>query len=160
MLSEQIKTLLEDRIPGSILGVVENTVPEMLQIDSRALVDVCKLLHDNEQTYFDSLSCITGIDNGEEINQMEVIYHLYSIPFDMHLALNVQVDRREPFIDSVTTVWRTAEWHEREAYDLLGISFNGHPDLRRILLPDDWVGFPLRKDYVEQEKYHELKVKY
>ena len=89
-----------------------------------------------------------------------MLYHLYSIPHDIHLALKVELDRTKPEVDSVTEIWKTADWHEREAYDLLGIHFKNHPDLRRILLPDDWEGHPLRKDYVEQEKYHEIKVKY
>ena len=91
---------------------------------------------------------------------MEVIYHLYSIPYDLHLALSVELSRKQPTVDSVTAIWRGANWHEREAYDLLGIQFNNHPDLRRILLPEDWDGFPLRKDYQEQENYHDIKVKY
>ena len=121
---------------------------------------MCDLLLSNDQTYFDSLSCLTGIDNGEEEGTMEVVYHLYSIPYDLHLTLSVEVDRKEPSVDSVTDIWGGANWHEREAFDLLGIQFNHHPDLRRILLPNDWEGFPLRKDYSEQETYHDIKVKY
>ena len=160
MQFEGIKSLIEAELPGAVHGEDEASSPRALLIQKDQIVDVCKLLHVNEKTYFDSLSCLTGLDNGEEKNTMEVIYNLYSIPYDLRLALKVELDRSNPVIDSVTEIWKTADWHEREAYDLLGIKFNGHPDLRRILLPDDWEGHPLRKDYVEQEKYHEVKVKY
>ncbi|MEQ6167680.1 MULTISPECIES: NADH-quinone oxidoreductase subunit C [unclassified Ekhidna] len=160
MQFEGIKSLIEAELPGAVQGEDETSSPRALLIQKDHIVDVCKLLHVNEKTYFDSLSCLTGLDNGEENNTMEVIYNLYSIPFDLRLALKVELDRSNPVIDSVTKIWKTADWLEREAYDLLGINFNGHLDLRRILLPDDWEGHPLRKDYVEQEKYHEVKVKY
>ena len=160
MQFEGIKSLIEAELPGAVQGEDETSSHRALLIQKDHIVDVCKLLHVNEKTYFDSLSCLTGLDNGEENNTMEVIYNLYSIPFDLRLALKVELDRSNPVIDSVTKIWKTADWLEREAYDLLGINFNGHLDLRRILLPDDWEGHPLRKDYVEQEKYHEVKVKY
>jgi NADH-quinone oxidoreductase subunit C len=91
---------------------------------------------------------------------MEVIYTLYSIPNHITLHLRVILDRSSPVISSVSSVWRTADWHEREAFDFFGIEFANHPDLRRILLPEDWEGHPLRKDYVEQSKYHGIQVKY
>jgi len=94
-----------------------------------------------------------------------VIYHLNSIPFEHSFVLKVEVTRNKedeplPQVFSLTPIWKTADWHEREAYDLVGIDFIGHPDLRRILLPADWQGHPLRKDYKEQEFYHGIKVKY
>jgi NADH-quinone oxidoreductase subunit C len=91
---------------------------------------------------------------------MEVIYNLYSIPYNHHLTVKVMLDRAEPAVESLTAIWKTADWHEREAYDLLGIRFNNHPDLRRILLPEDWEGHPLRKDYEHQEYYRGIKVEY
>jgi NADH-quinone oxidoreductase subunit C len=96
---------------------------------------------------------------------MEVIYNLYSIPFEHSLMLKIIFPRNKedeplPVVPSVSAIWRTADWHEREAFDLVGISFSNHPDLRRILLPEDWVGYPLRKDYEAQEYYHGIQVKY
>lgn len=91
---------------------------------------------------------------------MEVIYHLYSIPHDESLAIKVVLDRQAPIVESVVDIWATANWLERETYDLLGIRFSNHPDMRRILLPNDWEGHPLRKDYEAQEAYHGLTVKY
>ncbi|MES2387480.1 MAG: NADH-quinone oxidoreductase subunit C, partial [Bacteroidota bacterium] len=111
------------------------------------------------------LSCITALDNGTEAGSFELIYNFYSIPFDLKLDLKIVVPRISPDgdlprIQSIASIFGTANWHEREAYDMLGIHFTGHPDLRRILLPADWQGYPLRKDYELQQDYHGLKVPY
>ena len=131
-----------------------------LTLPAEQILPVCEFLWKNPATYFDSLSCLTAIDQGPEAGKMEVIYTLYSIPNHLTLHLRVILDRSSPTISSVSSIWRTADWHEREAFDLLGVQFSGHPDLRRILLPEDWEGHPLRKDYVEQSKYHGIQVKY
>lgn len=160
MKFEEIKKLIEEKFPAAVLSEDFNATPEVLEVANDSILEVAQFLHEDRKTYFDSLSCLTGLDNGPDTNTMEVIYHLYSIPYDLHLALKVTLNREKPEIKSVVPIWRTAEWHEREAYDLLGIVFLNHPDLRRILLPADWEGHPLRKDYVEQELYHDIKVKY
>jgi len=157
---EEIKHFLSEHLREAILDEDLNASPKALIVDKKYLVRVCDFLYRSKKTYFDQLSCITGIDNGPEEKTMEVIYNLYSIPRNHHLMLKVTIDRKKPVIDSVHHIWRTADWHEREAYDLLGIQFTNHPDLRRILLPKDWEGYPLRKDYQEQEKYHGMTVKY
>lgn len=136
------------------------STPHAIRIEPAALDQVCSQLHRHPSTYFDMLSCITGIDNGPGSGTMEVVYHLYSIPFDKHLAIKVTVPRAEPEVPTVSHIWKTADWHERETFDLLGIRFIGHPDLRRILLPADWIGHPLRKDYKAQEYYHGIKYDY
>ncbi len=140
------------------LRVDENASPKAAIIHADDLIVVCNTLQTNKSLYFDLLSCVTGIDNGPDANTMEVIYNFYSIPFDHHLMLKVILSRENPEIESVGEIWRTALWHEREAYDLLGIHFKNHPDLRRILLPADWEGYPLRKDYQVQEYYRGVKV--
>jgi len=89
-----------------------------------------------------------------------LVYNLFSMKHRHKIALRVDLPRDNPRVPSVESVWRTADWHEREAYDLFGIHFEGHPDLRRILCPDDWEGYPLRKDYVVQEYYHGIRVPY
>ncbi|MEP1094479.1 MAG: NADH-quinone oxidoreductase subunit C [Cyclobacteriaceae bacterium] len=157
---EKLKELIQNEVPNAIRGLDENATPSALLVSSDLISQVCELLHSNEQTYFDQLSCLTALDNGLEVGTMEVIYNLYSIPYDLHLMLKVELARESPTINSVSHIWKTADWHEREAFDLLGISFSNHPDLRRILLPADWEGHPLRKDYVEQEKYHDIVVKW
>ena len=160
MRFEEIKSLVESQLPGAVPGEDLEATPHALSISPESIHQVCELLHAHDKTYFDSLSCLTGLDNGEEKGTMEVVYNLYSIPYDLHLMLKVELNRDNPAVDTVSDIWRTADWHEREAFDLLGIVFNDHPDLRRILLPNDWEGFPLRKDYVEQEKYHDVVVKW
>jgi NADH-quinone oxidoreductase subunit C len=150
----------------AITGTDENCSPGAILVESQAIADVCRELHRWEQAYFDQLSCLTGLDEGPEAGRMEVIYNLYSIPFNLQLTLKVSLQRNNspensvPELPSVSHIWRTADWHEREIYDLLGIRFTNHPDLRRILLPADWQGHPLRKDYQEQEYYHGIKVKF
>src|SRR5690606_10281297 len=111
------------------------------------------------------LSSVTGLDNGPEKGTMEVIYHLYSIPYNHHFTIKVALERdlvnsNPPNLPSVTSIWKGANWQEREIFDMYGIVFEGHPDLRRILLPEDWEGFPLRKDYKTQDYYHGIKVAY
>ncbi|MCG2735967.1 MAG: NADH-quinone oxidoreductase subunit C [Candidatus Methanoperedenaceae archaeon] len=93
---------------------------------------------------FDHLSVITGVDY---VDRVEVIYNFFSYKKKQNLALKVVLDHGAPAVDSVRSIWKVADWLERETYDLVGIKFNGHPDLRRILLPEGWIGHPLRKDY-------------
>lgn len=140
-----------------ILGEDANSTPKSLLVKADQIDLVCKELLQNPGTYFDLLSCLTGLDNGPEKDSMEVIYNLYSIPFDISLMLKVEVPRKDPRVPTVSHIWSTANWHEREAFDLLGIHFTGHPDLRRILMPADWEGHPLQKDYTEPERYRGME---
>ena len=138
----------------------DSSSPKAIKIAAMDLVLVMDDLYRNQSTYFDMLSCITGIDNGVQAATMEVVYNLYSIPFHHHLMIKVMLPRDRPEIDSVSHIWKTANWHEREVFDMYGISFKNHPDLRRILMPADWEGYPLRKDYTHQEYYRDIKVAY
>ena len=135
-------------------------VPQSLVVDSTILKEFMRRMHTEEGLYFDMLSCVTGIDNGPEKGTMEVLYSLASIPYGHELTVKTMLDRDNPVAPTVSDIWKTADWLERETYDLLGIEFEGHPDLRRILLPADWEGYPLRKDYKEQEYYHGIRVAY
>jgi len=138
----------------------ETMTPKGVKIHPSDLKKVCAHLRENPAVFFDMLSCITVVDNGPEKGTMEIVYNLYSIPFNHHLALKVSVPRDQPEVDSIQDIWKTANWHEREAWDLFGVTFKGHPDLRRILMPGDWEGYPLRKDYKQQEYYRGVKVDY
>ena len=149
-ITDHIRSTLGQEV---VLSIDENSSPKSIQIESEDILQVMTFLHQTEGLYFDSLSCITGLDNGPESGQMEVVYNLYSIPCDHHLAVKVLINRENPQTPSLTTIWKTADWQEREAYDMLGIEFSNHPDLRRILMPADWEGHPLRKDYKEPEFY-------
>jgi len=160
MSFEDIKLLLTEKFGADVIvGEETNGLQPALLIDPNRIADVCLELRNNPNTYFDFLSCITGVDYGVEAGRFGVVYHLASIPYKTQLTLKIskENDRNEdnlPTFPSVTSVYRTADWHEREQYDMLGIYFEGHPDLRRLLLPDDWEGFPLRKDYTTVDKYY------
>ncbi len=144
----------------AIIKSDETSFPQIITIPTEKNAEICDYLYRDQHTYFDFLSCLTGIDNGKTANSMEVLYHLCSIPFDMQICLRVELSRENPTLKTVSHIWKSANWHEREAFDLLGIYFEGHPDLRRILMPADWEGHPLRKDYEIQQKYHGIEVKY
>ena len=110
------------------------------------LVEVCTFLRDDPGLEFTLLSWVGGVDLLPRDPRFEVVYHLLSITHNRRFVLKVQVPEGDPRVPTVTGVWPTANWHERETFDFYGIVFDGHPDLTRILLPDDWEGWPLRKD--------------
>jgi len=163
---QEIKQLIIDRFSETVIvSEKQDNLQPYLVLQTERLAEVCLELHDNEQTYFDFLACITGLDNGPEAGTMEVIYHLTSIPYGHQLMLKVIVPRNTaaepmPVVPTVSHIWRTADWHEREVYDMVGIYFENHPDMRRILCAADWEGHPLRKDYKLQDYYHGIKVPY
>ena len=142
------------------ITAIPNSTPFGVIIKPEVIRLLSERLHRDSDFFFDMLSCITGVDNGSETGTMEVIYHLYSIPFNQSLVLKVIVPRENPEIESIATVWKTANWLEREVFDMFGITFINHPDLRRILMPADWKGYPLRKDYKHEEYYRGVKVEY
>ena len=165
MSFEEITRLLLEKFGSNvIMDVQSGGLQPALIIKPDLIVPVCAELRDNQNTWFDFLSCLTGVDHGVESNKFSVVYHLASIPHKHQLVLKVIIDHDRnsetlPSFNSVSAIWKTAERHEREAFDLLGIQFEGHPDLRRILLPDDWDGYPLRKDYIAAEEYKGIKIK-
>jgi len=149
---------------ASNIQLLEGTKQDTIVVDSTVLVELCQYLRDSQTYYFDFLANITAVDYHPE-NRFAIVYHLASLPYQTQLTIRVDlpVVNRDvdnlPEVPSVSSVWRTADWHEREAFDLMGIYFTDHPDLRRILLPDDWAGFPLRKDYEDAESYHGIPIK-
>lgn len=157
---DELGVFVEGHVPEGEIRREEHASPKALIIPPTSHLRVCNALHDDPSTYFDMLSCLTGIDNGPEPGTIEIAYNLYSIPFDHHLMLKVILPRDKPEIESVTSIWKTADWHEREAFDLFGITFLNHPDLRRLLMPADWEGFPLRKDYKNVAYYRGIRFEY
>ena len=155
-----IITALKTQFPDSFSVIESTDEQQFLEIKKESLLAICDYLKNTEGFYFDQLACITGIDAREKSDCFEVIYNLNSIPYENTLSLVVKLITEEETIPSLTGLWKAANWFEREVYDLFGIKFHNHPDLRRILLPANWEGFPLRKDYQTQEYYHGIKVDY
>jgi len=128
-----------------------------ITVSAAKIFDICHTLRDDDDLLFDYLSCLSGMELKEEF---QVVYHLYSFKYKHKIVIKANMPKEEPKIASVEKIWKAADWHEREAYDLFGIVFEGHHNLIRILNPYDWEGFPLRKDYKEPEEYHGIKVPY
>ena len=166
---ENIKSLIVDQFGAEvILSEDADAKQPWLEIRQSKLPEVALFLRENDKLYLDFLACLSGVDFPDE-DKVGVIYHLNSIPYNHQLVLKCFADRKPeaienpaglPEIPSVSSIWRTAIWHEREAFDLVGIWFTDHPDMRRILLPEDWKGHPLRKDYKVSPLYHDIKVNY
>jgi NADH-quinone oxidoreductase subunit C len=127
-------------------------------VDPQAIVEVARYLCDETDLGFDALSNETGVDY-KDGGYIEVVYHLYSYPHRHRLVLKVRTPRDNAEVPTVEAVWKAANWLEREIYDLLGVTFTGHSDLRRLLMPEDWVGYPLRKDFVEPVEYHGISTR-
>jgi NADH-quinone oxidoreductase subunit C len=148
MEASQIAERIKETFPGETLDVREFRGQVSVTLKKGRLLDICRYLHDDPDLFFDYLVDLCGVDYlGKKNMRFEVVYHLYSMKHRHAVRLKAEVPDGDPSIDSVMPVWTGANWHERECYDMFGIIFNGHPDLRRILLPEDWEGYPLRKDY-------------
>ncbi len=153
MEPKKIYDVLSEKFSGRILQYVESTFPPSVVVDPAAIVEVCVFLKTAPEMDFTSFLCLSGVDLKEQ-GKMAVVYHLASMKQNHTMALKVELDRNNPHVRTVEQVWPGANWFEREAFDLLGIVFDGHSDLRRILMPEDWEGHPLRKDYVYPKQYH------
>ncbi|MBN1866859.1 NADH-quinone oxidoreductase subunit C [Candidatus Sumerlaeota bacterium] len=154
MNPREIHTLLKERFGEAVRDWTEPEVGDSsLDLDSGSLHDVCVLLRDDSALRFDFLRLVSAVDRTDRI---ECVYHLWSYELAHSAALRVELDRSDPRVASLSDVWPTAEWHEREAYDMMGVVFENHPHLHRILLPEDWEGYPLRKDYVAPREYNGL----
>lgn len=135
-------------LEASYINELGKEVPTLV-VKNERWHEVASFLKEDEQLGFDYLSDLHGVDYED---RMEVYYHLYSYKNRQSVAVKVKTDREQPIVPSVMDVWHGANWNEREAFDLFGIHFPGHSDMRRILLPDHWVGYPLRKDYVQYDE--------
>jgi len=172
---QEIFDILKEKFGDSILELVSAPPFEsIITISPLQINNVCLFLRDNEELKFNSLMCLSGVDdaNGKttkdedgyikiEGGTLSVYYQLESTSIRHKITIRVSAPRENPEVESVSLTWRHADWHEREAYDLVGIKFLNHPDLRRILMPYDWeAGYPLRKDYKNPEFYQGMKVPY
>ncbi|WP_219834441.1 NADH-quinone oxidoreductase subunit C [Paenibacillus sp. R14(2021)] len=142
--AELIRTLAAaDAIEEAYINEMNGHLPTLI-IRGEHLLAAAELVKTHAALQMNYLRNVSGVDYE---THLEVVYHLVSLPSKQELAIKVKTNREAPEIPSVVSVWDTANWNEREIYDLLGVSFTGHPDLRRIMMPDDWAGHPLRKDY-------------
>ncbi len=149
---EQIREKLATRFPDAVGPTVAARDPFVV-VKGEQIAQIGGFLRDDPELAFDYLVDATGVDYPKE-NLIRVVYHVQSLSLKHTFKLKVECPRASPKVPTVDGVWRAANWLEREVYDLLGVEFEGHPDLRRIMLPDDWVGHPLRKDWQEYGGYH------
>ena len=152
MEAKQIYARLEQRFPGKVSGFKGDVPEPYCVVDVQSVVEVCGFLRDDPDLKFEVLSDLTAVDWPKE-QKIQVVYHLYSYAQRHQIVLKVDLPRDKPEVATMEKVWKVANWFEREVFDLFGVVFDGHSDLRRIMLPEDWAGHPLRKDYVEQEEY-------
>ena len=155
---------IHERLVGRFGEKVAAFQAEALQpwvvVATDAVAEVAAFCKSDPELSFDNLMCLSAVDYTKEAPpRMEVVYHLFSYRHRHRFVLKVHVPREDGRVPTVEGVWGVANWHEREAYDLFGIVFEGHSDMRRILLPDDWQGHPLRKDWVDPEFYNGMHVK-
>jgi NADH:ubiquinone oxidoreductase subunit C len=146
MQTEELNALITSWVPDAKPGLSKQYLDLILPVER--LNDVMKLLKETRATKMDYLFCLTGADRKDGFH---IVYHLTSSEFHHSVVLRVILsDKVNPMIPTVSDIWRSAEYYEREIFDLLGIRFENHPDLRRLFLEDDWIGFPLRKDYKDE----------
>ena len=174
MSPAEIVALLEQQFGARIQSKKLDAIDPFAAVGPDDLLEVCCVLRDDSRLRFDLLNCISGVDYLEPDPKkaakagfephLEVVYHLSSLAHKHRFVLKVLLPRWKdgkpgelPEVPSVTGLWRTADWHEREVYDLCGVWFVGHPELTRILLADDWQGHPLRKDYEFPLEYHGIR---
>lgn len=174
MTSADIIALLEAKLGSKIKSKKLDAIDPFVVVEPGDLLEVMRVLRDDPPLHFDILNCISGVDYLELDPKkapkagfephLEVVYHLQSFQHRHRFVVKIILPRWKdnkpgelPEVPSVTSLWATADWHEREVYDLSGVWFTGHPDLRRILLAEDWVGHPLRKDYEFPLEYHGIR---
>jgi NADH-quinone oxidoreductase subunit C len=170
----EITALLDQQFGGRIKEKKADALDPFVVVAPGDLVEVCRFLRDDPRLKFELLNCISGVDYLEPDPKkapkagfdphVEVVYHFQSFTHRHRFALKIILPRWKdnkpgelPELPSVSGIWQTADWHEREVYDLSGVWFTGHPDLRRILLSEDWIGHPLRKDYEFPLEYHGIR---
>jgi len=175
MAGDDFLKRLKDRFGDGVATANFEVIDPWVQITPSALLGVCEYLRDEPDLRFNMLNCITAVDYFEPDEKkaakvkwgkprIEVVYHLSSIEKKHTIVVKVSLPRWEgevvgqlPSVPSVAGIWSTANWHEREVFDLSGVNFTGHPNMTRILCPEDWEGYPLRKDYEMPIEYHGIR---
>ncbi|MEK6565640.1 MAG: NADH-quinone oxidoreductase subunit C [Bacteroidota bacterium] len=158
MTSQEIQDTLKSKFGDAVLESKLDAQQPWIKIATNKAKSIGFFLRDEPSLQFDFMSCLSGVDYND--GSLGIVYHLYSMVHKHKIVLKASCTKDNPHIQSVSDVWGTANWHEREAFDMFGIYFDEHPDLRRILCPDDYPGFPLRKDFKVPEFYNGMKVPY
>jgi NADH-quinone oxidoreductase subunit C len=153
MTTHEIHERLKARFGEDVGPLSEPKIDAYCTVKRERIIEICRFLKSEPGLEMDFLEDLTAVDWPKR-NVIEVVYHLVSYKHRHVIVLKVEADRAAPTVASVEAIWKTANWFEREVYDLFGVQFPGHPDLRRIMLPDDWIGHPLRKDYQEAGGWH------
>lgn len=144
----EIAEKIKEKFPDEVVEVTNFRDQVSVIVKRDRILDICRYLHDEPTLSFNHLKDLCGVDYlGKKEPRFEVVYNLYSVRYRHRIRIRAQVPADGPIIKTVTSIWAGANWHERECFDMFGIVFTGHPDLRRILMPEDWEGYPLRKDY-------------
>jgi len=160
LLPADIHQRLAGEFGARITAFQSDALQPWAVVVSDVIADVAAYCKSDKALAFDNLMCLSAVDYPKETPpRMELVYHLWSYTHVHGFVLKVHLPRESPTVRTVENVWGVANWHEREAYDMFGITFTGHSDLRRILLPDDWIGYPLRKDWVDPDFYNGMHVK-
>jgi len=146
-MKEIIEMKLNEKFPYSILEKIEFRDELTLIVDKNKIVEICQYLRDDPELLFDMLIDLCGVDRAKRNDRFEVSYNLLSLTNKFRLRLKVRIDEKDCNVDSITSIYPTANWHERETYDMFGIIFNNHPDLRRMYMPEEFEYYPLRKDF-------------
>lgn len=139
--------VIKDTFGAGIADVTTSHGEITLMARRDILIPLCHFLKEREEFAFDFLTDLCGVDHLPELPRFRIVYHLYSLKHKHRLRLKVALEASDPVVDSCISIWAGADWHERECFDLFGIIFRGHPNLERILLPPDFAGHPLRKDF-------------
>jgi NADH-quinone oxidoreductase subunit C len=155
MNAQEIAGLLTEHFGEKILESKPEDMNPWGLVDHNSILEICQFLRLDGRLFMDHLELLGGVDYKEYI---EVVYIVYSMKHRHRYTLKCRLSREYPKIPTVESIWAVANWHEREAFDMFGVVFEGHSDLRRILCPDDWEGYPLRKDYKTPESYGDVPV--
>ena len=155
MNSQEIAAVLTEQFGDGILETELEGVNPYSVVAAPSILDICRFIRSDERLEMDHLELLGGVDYPDFI---EVVYVLYSMKHHHRYTLKCRLPREESHLHSVESIWNVANWHERETFDMFGVFFDGHSDMRRILCPDDWEGYPLRKDYKAPESYRDMPV--
>ena len=158
MTAQEIHDSLKAKFGEAVLEAKLDAPQPWIKVDPQQLYDAAVFLRETADLAFDYCSCVSGVDYND--GKLGAVYHLFSMVHKHKIVIKAIVPKETPHVRSTAGVWAGANWHEREAFDMVGIVFDGHPDLRRILTPDDYPGHPLRKDFQVPEFYNGMKVPY